>query len=289
MLEHALPVTLDFPRIASPHNPRFKQALKLRQGRARAKQQRILVDGQREITLALAAGVRVDQVFVDESRLHGQELDDWLRGCTTRGVDVVVLTSALMSRLGYGDRHDQCVATAEAPRRSLEDLRLPAHPLLVVLEGVEKPGNLGAVVRSADAAGIDAVIVADGRTDLFNPNAIRASRGTIFTVPLCAARAADVARWLEAEQLQILVARLDASRTYDRYDYCAGTAFVLGNEADGVSELWRDARYAGVKLPLAGSADSLNVAVTAAILCYEAGRQRRAAEDQAAPSRETRD
>jgi TrmH family RNA methyltransferase len=132
------------------------------------------------------------------------------------------------------------------------------------------------LLRSADAAGLDAVIIADGGTDLFNPNAIRASRGTIFTVPLCAAAAADVARWLDQHSLQVYVARIDTTCCYDTCDFRRGTAIVLGSEARGVSAIWRDERYQGVRLPMAGHADSLNVAVTGAILFYEALRQRRA-------------
>jgi TrmH family RNA methyltransferase len=161
------------------------------------------------------------------------------------------------------------------PQRSLADLRLSSRPLLAVLEGIEKPGNVGAIVRSADAAGIDAVVVADGGTDLFNPNAIRASLGTLFTCPVCVERTQRAQEWLAQLGVQVCVARLDASRGYDDVDYRLPTAFVLGSEAQGVSAHWARSSYAAIKLPMFGVADSLNVAATAAVLFYEARRQRR--------------
>jgi TrmH family RNA methyltransferase len=260
--------------ISSGQNPRFKQALKLRQRRARDKQQRILIDGQREIEMALSAGVQVQEVFVDAKWLHEPPLELWLGRCIAAGASVLTLPTTLLAKLGYGDRHDQCVATARLTTGRLSELRLPVRPLVAVLEGVEKPGNVGAVVRSADAAGVDAVIVANGRTDVFNPNAIRASRGTLFTTPVCVAAVDEVVEWLEGLRLQVCVARVDATLSYEQCDLRQGTVIVLGSEAKGVSGVWRAERYRAIKLPMAGHADSLNVAVTAAILFYEARRQR---------------
>jgi TrmH family RNA methyltransferase len=268
-------VSAEFPLICSARNPRLKQAIKLRQPRARANQSRILIDGQREIALALGAGVRVEEIFVEVRRAGERGVGQWLEACADRGVQIWTLPAELLGKLGYGGRDDQCVATARPPQRTLADLRLPESPLVVVLEGIEKPGNMGAIVRTADAAGAHAVIAADGRTDVFNPNAIRASRGTIFTTPVCAASTADTMNWLSAGRMQVYVARVDAERSYDQADFRPGSAIVLGSETEGVSAPWRAPSFQAIRLPMSGRADSLNVAATAAVLLYEANRQRR--------------
>lgn len=265
-----------FQRIISARNVRLKQAIKLRQPRARARHGRILIDGQREITLALRAGVELEELFVDIERVGDPVSAEWLRMLSADGIQIWALPAELLGKLGYAGRDDQPVATARAPRRGLSDVPIGPSPLLVVLEGVEKPGNVGAIVRTADGAGADGVIIADGRTDLFNPNAIRASRGTLFSMPLGAAPAGEVIRWLRHNRLQVCVARVDAERTYDAADLRVGTAIVLGSETLGVTSVWHDASFQSIRLPMAGQADSLNVAATAAVLLYEANRQRRA-------------
>jgi TrmH family RNA methyltransferase len=166
------------------------------------------------------------------------------------------------------------VAVGKTPERSLERLRLPARPLLAILEGLEKPGNVGAIIRSADAAAVNAVIIADGQTDLFNPNTIRASLGTLFTTQVCAAPLTDVLPWLTKLHVPVCVARPDAEQTYDQIDYTHGAAIVLGSEAQGVSSGWSSIRRQAIRLPMLGDVDSLNVSATAAVLFYEAVRQR---------------
>jgi TrmH family RNA methyltransferase len=151
---------------------------------------------------------------------------------------------------------------------------LPAEPLVAVVEGIEKPGNLGAILRSADAAGLDAVIVADGRTDLFNPNTIRASLGTVFRETVVTAPSADAITWLRERELKVISARPDAESLYSAADFRGGTAIVLGSEAGGLSDTWRRVETHAVRLPMRGLADSLNVSTAAAVLFYEALRQR---------------
>ena len=156
----------------------------------------------------------------------------------------------------------------------LEDLRLPDNPLIAVLESVEKPGNLGAVLRSADAAGADALLICDPLTDIYNPNVIRASIGAVFTVPTVACSSDEAIAWLKAKGIQILTAQLqDSSLYYDR-DLTLPTALVLGTESTGLSDRWREAADAHIRIPMLGSLDSLNVSVSAAILLFEAVRQR---------------
>lgn len=178
------------------------------------------------------------------------------------------------AKLAFGDRSDGIVVVGESPRRRLEDLQLSALPLVAVLEGIEKPGNLGAILRSADAAGVDAIIVADGRTDLFNPNTIRASLGTVFRPNTCEATSAETVAWLGERGLRFIAARPDAEKCYTEIDLRGGVAIVLGSEAAGLSDAWRGANVTEARLPMRGMADSLNVSTSAAVLFYEALRQR---------------
>jgi TrmH family RNA methyltransferase len=160
------------------------------------------------------------------------------------------------------------------PSTALGDLTLPDDPLVVVIEGVEKPGNVGAVMRSADGAGADAVIAASPRTDPFNPNAIRASAGTMFSVPTAAAPTPQVIAWLRDHGVRIVAARVGAGRPYTEADLTGPLAIALGAEADGLTDAWADDGIEAVNLPMLGVADSLNVSISAAILLYEARRQR---------------
>ena len=167
------------------------------------------------------------------------------------------------------------IAEVRTPERRLEELALPEKPLVVVLESVEKPGNLGAVLRSADAAGADAVLVCDPLTDLWNPNLIRASIGAVFTVPCVACSSADAIAFLKARGIRILTAQLQDSSLYYDCDMTGGTALVMGTEATGLTDAWREAADAHIRIPMLGRLDSLNVSVSAAILLFEAVRQRR--------------
>ena len=166
------------------------------------------------------------------------------------------------------------MAEVRVPQRRLEDLTLPENPLVVVLESVEKPGNLGAVLRSADAAGADAVLCCDPLTDLWNPNLIRASIGAVFTVPCVACSSQEAIAWLKARGIRILTAQLQDSSLYYDCDMTAGTAIVMGTEATGLTQQWREAADAHIRIPMLGRLDSLNVSVSAAILLFEAVRQR---------------
>jgi RNA methyltransferase, TrmH family len=190
-------------------------------------------------------------------------------------VPLVELGRDAFEKLSYGDRLDGVVAVAETPPRTLEELILPLDPLIGVVEGVEKPGNLGAILRSADGSGVNAVIVADTATDLFNPNIIRASIGTVFAVRVAVASSGDVLTWLREREIAIIAARLDASVDYAAADYSGAVAIALGSEARGLSDPWGELARTSVKLPMLGVADSLNVSATAAVLFYEALRQRR--------------
>jgi TrmH family RNA methyltransferase len=189
-------------------------------------------------------------------------------------VELLSTSESVFRKLAFGDRIEGIVAVIRQPRQSLASLRLPASPLVVVLEGVEKPGNLGAVLRTADGAGTDAVIVADARTDLFNPNVIRASTGTAFSVPVAVGTSAEVHQHLVGAGVRLVAARPDAPTTYTDADLTGPLALILGTEATGLTGAWSGPDVTAVRLPMRGVADSLNVSIAAAILLYEAARQR---------------
>lgn len=262
------------PALASPSNPRIKAIARLRDRRERESTGLTLVDGAREVRRALDAGVAVVEAFVCEPLLAGEDARAALDALTARNVPVTTTTEPAFAKLAFGDRAEGIVAVVRAPSLRLADLRLPDDPLVVVVEGVEKPGNVGAVLRSADGAGADALIAASPRTDLANPNVIRASAGTIFAVPLAAAPSEEVLAWLGAHGLRVVAARVDADRPYTDANLTGPLALVLGSETDGLTASWRADGVEAVRLPMHGVADSLNVSVSAAILLYEARRQR---------------
>lgn len=260
--------------ITSLQNRRVKNAARLRHRRHREKQGRILIDGARELGRALESGVRVMEVFVCRPLCGGDDANRVLATLPDCGAEILHVTPAVFEKLAFGDRADGVLGVAATPSQAVSNLELPENPLVAVLEGVQKPGNVGAVVRSADAAGLSAVIVADSGTDLYNPNAIRASLGTIFTLPVASATTAETLLWLHGHNLAIYAARVEASLLYIEVDYRGPTAIVLGSEATGLSDAWSADEVTPVRLPMLGTADSLNVSAAAAVLFYEAMRQR---------------
>jgi RNA methyltransferase, TrmH family len=264
--------------ITSVQNQRVKDTARLRDRRHREQQGRFLIDGTREILRALQTGIKLDQLFVCQELCRSDEAEQALGLARSQGFEILLVTPQVFGKLAFGDRAEGMLAAAATPRTTLADLpALALDPLVAVLAGVEKPGNIGAVLRTADAAGVAAVIVADPQTDLFNPNAIRASLGTIFSVPVATATAAETLAWLREKQCRILTTRVEARLSYSEADYRGPTAVVLGSEAQGLSGAWHGADVVPVRVPMLGVADSLNVSATAAVLFYEALRQRSAA------------
>jgi TrmH family RNA methyltransferase len=187
---------------------------------------------------------------------------------------LAIVSEPVLAKLAFGGRAEGVVLVIRLPGRSLADLDLGTDPLLLVIEGVEKPGNIGAVLRSADGAGVTAVIAASPRTDLSNPNAIRASAGTIFVMPIAAAPSEAVLAWLREHRIRIVAARVGAAVGYTEADLTGPLAIVLGAEAAGLTDTWTGPDVEPIGIPMAGVADSLNVSISAAILAYEARRQR---------------
>ncbi len=234
-----------------------------------------MIDGVRELSRAINAGVVLHEVFVCPELSLGDEAQRLLQILPGSGGQRMDVTEAVFARLAFGQRAEGVVGVAVLPQRRLEDLVLPANPLVAMLEGVEKPGNIGAVLRSADGAGVSALVVADPRTDLFNPNVIRASLGTIFSLPVAAAAPGEVLAWLRVRGLQILAARVEGAVSYMQVDYRPPTAIVLGSEAQGLTSRWGGDDVRAIYLPMRGVADSLNISTAAAVLFYEALRQRK--------------
>lgn len=266
------------PTLTSAANPRLRAAAALRDRRDRSRSGRLLVDGAREVARALDAGVALVEVFVAVRRMQDPEVDAVVARASGLGAAVVPIAPDLLARLAYGERESGIVAVAAAPETSLAALRLPVStPLVGVVEDVEKPGNLGAVCRSADGAGLDALVAASSSAapaDPWNPNAVRASLGTVFTLRLAVAATGDVLAWLRERGIRIVAARVDGGVPYTDVDLRGPVALVLGSEAHGLTPAWAGGDVTAVRLPMRGHADSLNVAAAAAVLFYEARRQR---------------
>ena len=260
--------------IRSVQNPLVKELVRLRRRRARVPGAPILIDGRREIDRAAGGGIRLRQIVTD-AESPDKAIPIWARRtAASTGADLIEVTGAVFGKIAYGDRGEGVLATADRPAGGLVSLELSKHPLIAVLDTVEKPGNLGACVRSADAAGVDAVLVTDPRLDVFGPNAIRAALGTIFCLPVIETTTGEAVRWLERRGIRVVAATPEAESLYFDVDLTGPTALVLGGEANGLSDAWRAAAAATARLPMRGIGDSLNLSVAAARMFYEALRQR---------------
>ena len=264
--------------ITSAQNPKIKNLLLLQEkSKARREQGLFVVEGRRELEHCLEAGFQIKTLFVCPA-IAGE---DALSGASAlflaeerASFPVIEIPEQLYRKVAYRDSTEGIIAEVEYKTLTLENLQLPEHPLIVVLEAVEKPGNLGAVLRSADAAGADAVFICDPLTDLYNPNLIRASIGAVFTVPTVAVSSQEAIGFLKGRGIQILTAQLQDSNLYYDVDMRRGTAIVMGTESTGLTPVWRQAADAHIRIPMLGRLDSLNVSVSASILLFEAVRQR---------------
>ena len=284
--------------ITSTANPRVRSAARLRDADARRASGLTLVDGGREIRRAVAAGIRFEELFLDQELLlraadhastshdpdatgmpAGIALETWLDDLAGLGTTIMILARAVFEKVAFGDRNEGCVGVARFSVPAVATWRADRDRPVLILEGVEKPGNLGAILRTADAAGLAGVIVCDGRTDPANPATIRASLGTVFSVPLASGTASQSIRWCQTESRRVIAARPGGSTPWHRAKLAGRTALLLGSEAHGISPAWQEAAEGGrivlesVCLPMHGAADSLNVSATAAVLAYESLRQ----------------
>ncbi len=273
---------MDEHLITSVQNPKVKHVALLQQKSSERRRTGLfVVEGQREIGHCMEAGLEIDSLFCCPQLLQdgGLELNTQNSKLKTqhsklKTVPSYEVTPAVYEKMAYRGSTEGMLAVVRSRPATLDGLTLSEHPLIVVLERVEKPGNLGAVLRSADAAQADAVIVCDPLTDLYNPNLIRSSIGAIFSVPCVACTSEACISFLKAHGIRILTAQLQDSHLYYDTDMCQGTAIVMGTESTGLTDTWRQAADAHIRIPMLGRLDSLNVSVSAAILLFEAVRQR---------------
>ena len=254
-------------KIESLDNSKIKNIVKLRESsRERKEQGLFLIEGHREISLALKAGVEIENLFYCQDYIRKELAIDEEK--------IIEVAAKVFAKISYRENPDGFLAVAKSQARNLKSLKLSAAPLLAVLEAVEKPGNLGAILRTADAAGLDAVIINDLKTDLYNPNIIRASQGTVFTVPVILSSIDKTVEFCKQHDLKIFATTPEAKKEYTKVDYKPGCAIVLGAEDRGLSQAWLKAADEKIKIKMRGQIDSLNVSVSGAVILFEALRQR---------------
>ncbi len=266
-------------KITSLKNDLVKKVISLSGGNKRRKAGLFVLEGRKEIAHALNAGIEVVEVFIcpeiladDDAVSEYPGLIDALAESTDRIHEV---TAPVYAKIAYRGKVEGLVALAEYPSARPEMASLPEKPLILVIEGVEKPGNLGAILRTADGAGVDMVLVADnGGTDLYNPNVIRSSVGAVFTLNVFCMPLDEVIAFLKESGVKVVLTSPDATRSFWEVDYCGATAIVLGSEHAGLPKQWLNNEKLSVYIPMAGDMDSLNVSCSAAITLYEACRQR---------------
>lgn len=266
--------------ITSSANPRIKAAVGLRHRSEREARSLTIVDGVRELARALDANASIEEAFVCPALVDTTEAAALVETLHAHGLPITDVSEAVFGRLAFGERAEGVVGIVRIPSLGLDRVTIGSNALVVVLEGIEKPGNLGAVLRSADGAGADAVIVANARTDPYNPNVIRASLGTVFSVPVAVATSRQTRAWLDEGAVRIVAAHVDGEVPYTAVDLRGPTALVLGAEVAGLGDVWTSPGVVSARVPMHGTADSLNVSVTAAILLYEARRQRNEGDSQ---------
>jgi RNA methyltransferase, TrmH family len=257
-------------QISSAQNP-FIKSLLLLQEKAKVRKQSgtFLIEGKREIEIALKGGYQIEAILfipelITENQVHA------LCG----NAEMIEISKEVFQKLAYRDTTEGILAIAKSKSLELSDLKLSKNPLILVAEAPEKPGNIGAILRTADAANIDAVIIANPKTDLYNPNIVRSSIGCVFTNQIATGTTTEIITFLKQLKINIYCATLQNSTGYHTQNYTTPTALVVGTEATGLTQEWRDASTKNIIIPMQGEIDSMNVSVAAAILIFEAKRQR---------------
>ncbi len=259
--------------ITSLQNPRIKSVVALREHRKRDRAGLFLVEGYEELSLALTSGAQPTEVYYCPALFRDPEQVKLLD--QAGHAELVEVGERVFEKIAYRDNPDGWLATFPLPRHSLDDVRLSATPFVIVAEAVEKPGNLGAILRTADAAAVDALISCDPLTDWGNPNVVRASKGALFTVQTGDATSADAISWLRQHGIQIIAATPQAVTRYDHADLRGPVAITVGTEKHGLSRDWLDQADIAVSIPMFGRVNSLNVSTATALLIYEVVRQRK--------------
>lgn len=253
-------------------NPKIKNIIKLNKGRERREQNLFILEGAREMSLARSAGYLIHSAFVCPELFSKTDYPDVLDNIPENILYEVSL--AVFEKIAYREGSDGLIALARPKEHGLENLSLSTNPFIIILEAVEKPGNLGAILRTADAAQADAVIICDPATDLYNPNAIRSSVGCLFTVQTAVCSSQKALSFLQRNNIKSFAAELQASQWYQDTDFTQPSAIIMGTEADGLTGFWLQNADARIKIPMRGKIDSLNVSVSTAVLTFETMRQR---------------
>jgi TrmH family RNA methyltransferase len=256
--------------ITSTQNPKVKSLLALEKPRERRKQGLFIIEGKKEIGMALNAGYKIGNLFFCEEMIRPDELK-------TLGTDdklLIPVSKEVFDKIAIRENSGGVLAVAEQKTHRLDQVKLSRTPLLLILESVEKPGNLGAILRTADAAGVDAVIICDPQTDFYNPNVIRSSIGCLFSTQIASATSAETIEWLQKNNISIYCTYLQASKPYHTIDYRNSSAIVMGTESTGLSDIWVKKSNTNIIIPMQGKIDSMNVSTAAAVVVFEAKRQR---------------
>jgi TrmH family RNA methyltransferase len=262
-------------KITSLQNPKIKNLKKLEKASERREQNLVLIEGLRETVLAQRAGYEITALFICEEILKEDETYN-LKALTkaSSGISLYHISKEVYDSIAYRETTEGIVATARPISHSLTNIKLGSNPLVLVIEGVEKPGNLGAMLRTCDAAGVDAVIICDGKTDIYNPNVLRSSLGTAFTQQIIVCETPEAIAFLKKNSIRMFAAELTAASVYCSENFKQPAAVIVGTEAAGLSPAWVQAADSCIKIPMMGQIDSLNVSVSAAVLLFEAVRQR---------------
>ncbi len=268
--------------LTSTQNPLVKQIVYLRDRHGRDKTQLFLIEGYREILRAIDADWKLDKLLICPEIFLGVNENALVQRIASRGTSIITTSKQVFQKMSYRDRPDGLLAIAPQRATTLEDLKKQQHkhqiPFYVVAEAIEKPGNLGTILRSSDAVGVSGLIVCDRCTDIYNPNVVRASVGTLFTVPTVEAKGEETLQWLKAQDIAILAATPHATKEFTKIDLVRPLAIAVGTEQLGLSNRWMRQADLQVCIPMNGVADSLNVAMATTLLLYEVFRQRQRLE-----------
>jgi TrmH family RNA methyltransferase len=257
--------------ITSSQNPYIKSLVQLQEkAKARKQSGTFLIEGMREIELAIKGNYELETILINP------ELFDISKNpiIEQSNTQIIEISKEVYQKLAYRDTTEGILAVAKTKSNLLSDLKLPENPLIVVMEGLEKPGNIGAILRTCDAARVDAVIIANPKTDLYNPNMVRSSVGCLFTNQIATASTEETIDFLQKNNINFYSATLQNSTSYHTQNYTTPTALVVGTEATGLTQLLRDKATQNIIIPMQGEIDSMNVSVATAILIFEAKRQR---------------
>lgn len=260
--------------IASPQNPKVKHVIALRERKQRKRDGLMVVEGRDEVSLALACGVKPQTLFFCPALFGESGPEELLSRVRAANTETIEVDRRVFEKMAYRENPDGWMAVTPIPRRSLDGLKLGSIPFVVVVEAVEKPGNLGAILRSADAAGVDAVILCDPTVDIGNPNVIRSSRGTVFSVPVAEAESETALAWLRARGVSVVAAMPEADVLYTEANLRGPAAIAVGTEREGLSDVWRQGAEIRAYIPMAGRINSLNVASATTLFLFEVVRQR---------------